>query len=426
MTHVAPGTAAMTAAPRILVVDDDVALHAVLARTIARTGYDVVFTESGAEGLTLAGKLDPAVIVLDLRMPNMDGHTFLRRLASLDLDAAVVVTSGTGEMDDVIEVLRHGAVDYVRKPWDPTELRAALARAIEIHATRSSSGGTSILDAAATPASPSIFSELLARIQRGDIVLPSVPSIVEELRTIVAGRDSTIGAVTKLVAQDQALVTRVLQLGRSAQYAAFKPGDLESTVGRIGFQTLHALVETVWLNGCFQSRDPRFAAYTDRLARFGLARAVAMRAFAAPAKLAGSTAYFAGLLADVGALFLLYVLGEKAGSVPDPETCLTLIRQHHESIGAQLLAKWGHRDDVAQRARVHHGHATLARDAYAKLFALGTVTACEMLGEDDLTGDSPSRDDAERCAHALGIEPALRRQRADAAATELAALREAR
>ena len=412
-------------AARILVVDDEEPLHTIIARVVARTGYEPVFARNGIEGLELAAHANPAVIVLDLRMPNMDGHTFLRRLAPLGLDASVVVTSGTGDMDDVIEVLRRGAVDYVRKPWDPTELRIALARAVEIHAARIAPEPTPppVIETASTP---NVFQELLVRIHSGEILLPSVPSIVEQLRTVVAGKATTLEAVTKLVAQDQALVTRVLQLGRSAMYASFKPTDLEGTIGRIGFQSLHTLAETVWLNNCFQARDRRFVTYTDRLARFGLARAVAMRALAKPTKLSATSAYLSGLLADVGASFLMYIIAEKSMSA-EPESCLPFIRQHHASIGAQLLKRWGYATDVIELARRHHESKDKRTDAYVKLHTLATVTAADMVGECDLTDDSPaSAADADACARALGIDTQARQRLVNAAMVEFSSLLEAR
>ena len=359
-------------------------------------------------------------------MPKMDGHTFLRRLSSLDLDSAVIVSSADGEMDDVIEVMRHGAIDYVKKPWSQADVLSSIARAIDIRDKRQTSrralaGALGTTPPPGVPAPPQVFSQILERIQRGEILLPSLPSVIEELRTTVNDRDSPLDRVAKLVERDQALAARVLQLGRSAQHANGKQAlDLQATIARLGLKALHALVETVWVNGCFQSRDPRFVPYTKRLAMFGLARAIAARQLAAPAKLDGATAYYSGLFADVGASFLLHVIVEKAGgTAADPEAAIAFVRQHHEPIGAQLLTRWGYRDDVVARA---HNHHTASTDLPSKLCTLATVLAGQLTGEDDLTGDMPTLEDADRCAQALNIEPAIRRRCEDAATDELAAV----
>ena len=82
---------------RVLVVDDDANLRSTLQRSIERIGYASFTAADGAAGLAEAAKVMPTVIVLDLRMPNMDGHTFMRRFANLKLDSAIIVTSADGE-----------------------------------------------------------------------------------------------------------------------------------------------------------------------------------------------------------------------------------------------------------------------------------------------------------------------------------------
>lgn len=118
-------------ATRVLVVDDDELIRSMLDKALRRLGCQVLQAPDGYLGLQLAELHTPAVIFSDLRMPGFDGHSLLRKLAEGHNRAAVVIMSGAGEMQDVIDSLREGAVDYLRKPWSPTELAAALARALE-------------------------------------------------------------------------------------------------------------------------------------------------------------------------------------------------------------------------------------------------------------------------------------------------------
>ena len=394
----------------------------VLERTLARGGYESCLAKDGVEGLDQAAKVKPSVIILDLRMPKMDGHTFLRRLAGLDLDSVVIVSSADGTMDDVIEVMRYGAVDYVKKPCGPSEVLAAISRALEVQTRRSSARASVGSPSAGGTTAATGFSAILERIKRGEILLPSVPAFVEELRASVSDPESTVEKVAKLVERDQALAARVLQLGRSAMYAKGKQGDdLASTISRLGFQTLHALIEAVWLNGCFQFRDPRFVPFSKRLAKFGLARAIAARKFAVPAKLSPFTAYYSGLFADIGALFLLQVIVEKSqGAGPDPEAALSFVRDHHEAMGAQLMTGWGLGSDMIKRVRQHHSPP--ANDRPALLCTLAAATARLLTAEDDLTGATPSQDVAIQCARTLGIEDEPREDLVDAAYAELGAV----
>jgi HD-like signal output (HDOD) protein len=351
----------------------------------------------------------------------MDGHTFLRRLATLDLDSAVIVSSADGEMDDVIEAMRSGAIDYAKKPWSPSNVLTAISRALEIHSKRREARGPNTAAATTTERAPTTgLSQILERIKRGEILLPSLPKAIQELRSLVTDRDCTLERVAKLVECDQALTARVQQLGRSAMYGSSKSQqDLKATISRLGLQTLHAVVETVWVNGCFQSRDPRFVPYAQRLAKFSVARAIAARRFAVPAKLSASAAYYGGLFADVGASFLLHVIVEKSdGAPPEPEAVLDFVRAHHESIGAMLLTQWTSVDGAIERARTHHA-SLVPHDHPAMLCTLATAAAQQITAEVDLTGDMPTSDHISRCARTLGISDEAREEIIDAAYLEL-------
>jgi CheY-like chemotaxis protein len=80
----------------VLVVDDDKDTLQAPERGLRRLGYQVLSATNGEAGLALALSARPAVILTDIRMPRIDGHTLLRRLAGHDLDAAVVVMSASG------------------------------------------------------------------------------------------------------------------------------------------------------------------------------------------------------------------------------------------------------------------------------------------------------------------------------------------
>src|SRR5262245_31891254 len=114
-----------TAREKVVIVDDDHMIRAALRRALGRLGYEVVEANNGETGLALIASAQPEVVITDLRMPGVDGHTLLRRLAALPASPGVVAISASGTMEDVIEVLRWGAVDYLKKPWTPAELAAA-------------------------------------------------------------------------------------------------------------------------------------------------------------------------------------------------------------------------------------------------------------------------------------------------------------
>lgn len=238
-----------------------------------------------------------------------------------------------------------------------------------------------------------VLSRILAQLQRGDIQVPSAPAVVTELRLLVGKSDSRIDAVVSLLERDQALVARVLQLGRSA--ASFsrstKSNDLASIINRVGFRQIANVVETVWTNGCFQIPDDRYRPVAARLSRHSLARALAMRAIAEQQRMDSFSAYLVGLFADVGASFLLWAIVNKSrGKPPDVADALAFARGHHETIGGAVLKRWGHSDLVIGLVRRHHAPTAPSQSvALWNLFIVAAQVARELTQEDDMTVTAP-------------------------------------
>jgi two-component system, OmpR family, response regulator ResD len=109
----------------ILVVDDEPTIAEVVARYLARAGYETVVCGDGAEAVALAAERRPDLIVLDLMLPGLDGLEVLSRVrGGVHPDAAVIVLTAKGEEDDRLVGLRSGADDYMVKPFSPAELVA--------------------------------------------------------------------------------------------------------------------------------------------------------------------------------------------------------------------------------------------------------------------------------------------------------------
>jgi two-component system response regulator HupR/HoxA len=100
--------------------------------------FDVLTAESGAAGLELLERHDPAVIVADQRMPIMNGAEFLERATALRPDANRIILTGYTDIDVIVQAVNSGRIfRYVTKPWDSDELRVTLRQAVEMfHLTR--------------------------------------------------------------------------------------------------------------------------------------------------------------------------------------------------------------------------------------------------------------------------------------------------
>jgi CheY-like chemotaxis protein len=117
----------------ILIIDDDEAMVDVLARRLGQQGFNPVAADSGEAGLATARCERPALIVLDLRLPDTDGFTVCQRLVdSADTcDIPVIILSGM-ERPDIIRRCRSAGCQYfVRKPYDPNALLVLIRQALE-------------------------------------------------------------------------------------------------------------------------------------------------------------------------------------------------------------------------------------------------------------------------------------------------------
>ena len=113
--------------PSVLIIDDEPAVREVVVEGLKREGYDFLHAENGKEGLTLAQQHLPTAIILDLRMPVMDGLEFLAKVSLKPSDpCSVIVLTGHGDDAAVKECYDAGVSNFLRKPFKLDEIRGAV------------------------------------------------------------------------------------------------------------------------------------------------------------------------------------------------------------------------------------------------------------------------------------------------------------
>jgi DNA-binding NtrC family response regulator len=118
--------------PRALVVDDAEGIRSYVAHLLELRGWSVDTAEDGRSALALVeGGAAPDVVLLDVMMPGADGVEALQRLVELDPLLPVVMLSVVGKAATIVECMRHGAADYVNKPFDEAELEGVLQNVLE-------------------------------------------------------------------------------------------------------------------------------------------------------------------------------------------------------------------------------------------------------------------------------------------------------
>lgn len=120
--------------PLVLVIDDSVDVHRLLSARLKNEDLRLIAESNGLRGVETAVKERPSVVLLDLDMPDMDGFEVLRRLKdnASTLDIPVIVLSGLQSPQDKVTAFDLGAVDYICKPFDLTELRVRVRSAVRM------------------------------------------------------------------------------------------------------------------------------------------------------------------------------------------------------------------------------------------------------------------------------------------------------
>jgi DNA-binding response OmpR family regulator len=117
--------------PTVLIADDHEVARTLLIHAMRAEGFEVVSVGDGGAALDAARQCQPAVMLLDVHMPVMDGFEVLRRLKrdAVAPETAVIMLTASGMPQEIVEALDLGAADYVTKPFNPAELIARVRRA---------------------------------------------------------------------------------------------------------------------------------------------------------------------------------------------------------------------------------------------------------------------------------------------------------
>lgn len=116
---------------RILLVDDEVVFTNNMSKLLNNRGYLVTAVNSGDSAIQKLEAEDFDVVVLDLKMPGMDGITTLKEIKKLDLFTETLILTGHGSIDTAMEAIKLGAYDYLTKPCEIDELVAKIEGAWE-------------------------------------------------------------------------------------------------------------------------------------------------------------------------------------------------------------------------------------------------------------------------------------------------------
>jgi YesN/AraC family two-component response regulator len=117
---------------KILIVDDEEETRLGLSKLLSIRGYKVLTASNGVEALEVLRNQSASTIITDIKMPEMDGLTFLREVKKVSPAVNVVIITGYGEVETYLEAMNLGAIEFLHKPIQFNDLEKILKKLVEV------------------------------------------------------------------------------------------------------------------------------------------------------------------------------------------------------------------------------------------------------------------------------------------------------
>ncbi len=384
----------------ILFVDDERSVLSSLRRLMRREGWNLLFAQSGMEGLEKLKTHPVDLVVSDMRMPQMDGGAFLKQVQELYPDTIRIVLTGYADRASVTQAFAQADIyELVPKPWDDDELKQVLRDALE-------HSGAQDRD---RPGLHKIINEI--------DTLPPLPNTYAEVRNALRkAQTSSTEPVAEVIVRDPPMAARIMQVANSAFFGQRREVD---TVSRAIFVLGLDLVQNLVLAaGAFQNmRFPNIPHLKlEELWQHSLATGIIARHIALAQRRPEDyqeTAMLAGTMHDLGKLILAKYAAQPygeiltataAGGAALPDVEREKLGVTHASVGGYLAQWWHLPAKIVDAVRYHHEPAKAQTDEQlTHLIHLANALAHRL----ELGASGPVRecDIAPSTAEMVGLRP---------------------
>ncbi len=116
---------------KILIVDDQFGIRILLNEVLQKEGYDTFQAANGLQALEILNDHTPGLVLLDMKIPGMDGIEILKRMKVVQPDIKVIIMTAYGELDMIQEAMDLGAITHFAKPFDIDDIRKAVEKHLE-------------------------------------------------------------------------------------------------------------------------------------------------------------------------------------------------------------------------------------------------------------------------------------------------------
>lgn len=361
---------------KILFVDDEIKVLQGLGRMlrVMRHEWEMTFLDDSRKAVEMLQEEAFDAIVVDMRMPHIDGAEVLAKARDLKPGMARIVLSGHAEREAAMRSVGL-AHQFLAKPCDADTLRATVSRACELR-------------------------RLLAEAGLADTVchlgkLPSLPRLYQAITEEMNREDVSLKRVASIIGQDLAMTAKVLQLVNSAFFGlGRRVANIDQAVSYLGIDVIRSLVVSHAAFAAFDSADLNFfqQLWTHSQMTGSLAKMIAERESRDP--IVHGEALQAGMLHDIGALVLAARLPDRYRDIRDyadrGDGPLAIREEQvfgcdHGRVGAYLMGLWGLSDRIVEAIAYHDRPSDCAFREISPLTAVHVASALvlEAMGKQD-------------------------------------------
>jgi HD-like signal output (HDOD) protein/ActR/RegA family two-component response regulator len=328
----------------LLFVDDEENVLSSLRRTFFDTDYELLFATSGQEGLDIIKKERVDMVVSDMRMPGMDGYSFLKAVKEKNPSIVRIILSGYAEKQTVLKAIVDGtAKAYLTKPWNNDNLRTEIAHFFEISDTLSKRG----------------LSELINRIGKMPVLPESYQNVIKLIE-----EDTEIDKIATFIAQEPGYAVKLLAIANSSFYGV-KVGSVKQAIIYLGLDTVKNIILSSEIFEVFRSAGI-YKEHLDAVWEHSklTSKILHMLYFQVHMKRMPEDYSSAGLLHDIGRLLILRYLPSEFSRIlnvlkENPKRSLIeaeseVMGAGHTHLGGYLLEWWNLPNCLVETCLYHH------------------------------------------------------------------------
>ncbi|MCZ6653825.1 MAG: response regulator, partial [Planctomycetota bacterium] len=218
-----------------------------LTRYLSRSGYSSIVAATGTEGLEVLKHQTPALVLLDLRMPEMDGFSFLAHLRNNPEHRSIPVVLQTAHLtkQNILKSMKLGISGAIAKPFDENTLmakvRQTLANSLEKAGPKSEEQGesTSQANEPAKPQGPAgdgaMSAATLDKFIEQSVQSKALPFAVTEVQAVIDNKESDAAELIEVIRQDPVLSGAIVRVANSVEYSRGNTRNLDEAVTALGF-----------------------------------------------------------------------------------------------------------------------------------------------------------------------------------------------